>query len=93
MMIQYSPYSGITVRQRIERSYKAKRKHDPVVTVHNNGTSEGTLFWFYLSDWPDFDKYKELDYRLDTESKSTDRLTLGINFSRVKPLAPESKWG
>lgn len=88
----YSPYSGMTVRQRIERSFRAKRRHDVYVTVHNNGDGDGFLFGFYLTDWDnefdDFQGYKELDYRLDTESKSERKLTLGINYSRTKPLVP-----
>ena len=82
----YLPNSSLTVRQRIEKSFRARRKHDPYVTVHNNRDGDGFLFGFYLSDWDspfnDFQSYPELDFRLDTESASAERITLGINYSR-----------
>ena len=96
-MKTYSEVSTLTVRERIQRSYSSKiRKHNPYVTIHNNADGDGYLFGFYLDDWEspfdDFQSFKELDFRLDTESKSQERLTLGINYSRSKPAEPKRNW-
>lgn len=74
----YPPESSLTVRQRIERSYKAKRKHDPIVTVHDCNSSEGEIVWFYLSDYEEFKDYECLDERLHIETGSTKYMNLGI---------------
>ena len=88
-MIEYSPYSTLTVRQRIEKAFKYNRGKDVYVTVHNNADGDGTLFGFYLHDWDspfdDFQSYPELDFRLDTETKSAKYLNLGINYGRKTP--------
>jgi len=82
----YPPQSALTIRQRIERLALAKRKHDPWVNVYYNGSSDSVVFGFFLSDWnnpfDDFQSYKELDYRLDTETKSAKYINLGFSEAR-----------
>lgn len=82
----YPGNSALTVRQRIEKAYNIPRKHDVYVTVHNNADGDGYLFGFYLNDWKseydDFQSYPELDYRVDSETQSPNKLNLGINYSR-----------
>lgn len=81
----YSPHSALTIRQRIEKAYRQKRKNDLWVNVHNNGTSDGTAFGFFLTDWEseEFQSYTELDFRLDNESQSAKSLSLGFNYRRT----------
>jgi hypothetical protein len=86
----YPDTSSLTVRRRIEQliARRPKTAKDRYVTVYNNGTSEGTLFGFYLSDWDspfdDIQLHKELDYRLDTESVGVENWHFGINFHRLE---------
>lgn len=85
----YPPNSTVTVRDRIERAYVQRRKNDIWVSVHNNGTSVGEIFGFFLDDWEsphdDFRSYEELGFRLDTETRSAKVLSLGINYQRKEP--------
>lgn len=82
----YPESSALTVRQRIEKAFAQKRKHDAWVSVHNNGSSDGEIIGFFLSDWnsllDDFKSLEELDFRLDTEMKRVGSLSLGINYKR-----------
>lgn len=87
----YPHNSTLTIRQRIETASKQKRKHDIWVNVHDNTDGDGNVFGFYLSDWDNgFDSFKdhkdkELDYRLDNETKSEKYLNLGFDgFSPMK---------
>lgn len=88
MSKKYPLTSALTIRQRIEKAFAQKRKNDVYVSVHNNGTSDGEVFGFFLCDWDspfdDFRSAKELDYRLDNESVSTKRLSLGFNYNRIR---------
>jgi hypothetical protein len=73
----------MTIRQRIDRAYNAKRKQDVYVSIHDDTNGEGFVFGFYLSDWKnplaDIGLEKELDYRLDVETKSPKNLNLGFH--------------
>jgi len=79
----YSPNSVMTIRQRIEKAYRQKRKHDVYVSIHDDTDGDGFVFGFYLSDWENpFEDARHnpiLEYRLDVETKSQKFLTLGFN--------------
>lgn len=83
----YPTNSVLTIRQRIEKAYIQKRKHDVYVSIHDDTDGDGFRFGFYLSEWEwkdedgmyEFQQSKELDYRLDVETKSAKYLSLGFN--------------
>lgn len=87
-MIEYPQNSSMTIRQRIQRLANAKRKHDPWVNIYYNGSSDSVDFGFFLSDWDnplwDGQGNKELDYRLDTETRSQKCINLGYNYEAIK---------
>lgn len=76
----YPDNSTLTARQRIERSFRAKRIHDPYVTIHNCNDGDGFLFGFFLDDYEDIRVNPLLDRRLVIETKSQKNIVLGIDL-------------
>lgn len=78
----YPNNSVLTIRQRIEKAYAQKRKHDVYVSIHDDSHGDGFVCGFYLSDWENpFEDARHnpvLDYRLDVETKSAKYLNLGF---------------